>query len=104
MALMAAMPSRTRFTEKMAGKGKVPMTLNPLFFGHATAQSEDQYVDDMCSVLQSDSKIYETILKDIHQLSKVAEAKFSRLRYAYKILIVGLVATVLAEACDQWLF
>ena len=79
------------------------MTLNPLFFGHATSQSEDEYVDDMSSVLHSDSKIYETILKDIHQLSKVAEVKFTRLRNAYKILIVGLIATVIAEVCDQWL-
>ena len=101
-ALIAAMPSRTRFTKKRK-KGKAPMTLNPLFFGHATSQSEDEYVDDMSSVLHSDSKIYETILKDIHQLSKVAEVKFTRLRNAYKILIVGLIATVIAEVCDQWL-
>lgn len=65
--------------------------LNPLFFGHFTQYSRDEYLDTMKKLLESDEKVYETLIHDIYQSGLVLKNKKYRfLRISYLIFFIGL--------------
>lgn len=69
---------------------------NMLFFGSFTQLSEDEYVQRMCEIVGDSRTIYEAFAHDIYQNGRVlAGKKYRLLGYAYRVLLTGLVASML---------
>jgi len=70
---------------------------NILFFGNFTAMEEDAFIDELMDRLKSDDKVYRTMARDIYQGGMVLQKKkYRMLGYAYRIFLVGLVASCAA--------
>ena len=71
--------------------------LNVLFFGSFTQLSEDEFTEQIVTRLKSDDSIYRTMAHDIYQNGVVLQnKKYRLLGYAYRIFLVGLVASCIA--------
>ena len=69
---------------------------NPLFFGDFAQESVENYLNRMTPVLESDAKIFELMLRDIHSMGKVLlKKKYRYLSWSYRIFLVGLVVSPL---------
>ncbi|MDF8333630.1 Pycsar system effector family protein [Novosphingobium cyanobacteriorum] len=69
---------------------------NKLFFGYFSNMPEDEWTDSVLADLRADETIFRTMLHDIYQNGQVMQKKKYRfLALAYKVFMVGLVATVL---------
>jgi hypothetical protein len=70
---------------------------NILFFGTFTQMAEEEFVEKVTSRLVSDDSIYRTMARDIYQAGCVLQnKKYRMLGYAYRIFLVGLVASFIA--------
>ncbi|HKK49274.1 MAG TPA: Pycsar system effector family protein [Alkalispirochaeta sp.] len=68
---------------------------NPLFFGHFTDLSLDEYEQEMEQILADDAAIYRTVVRDIYQLGQLLKyKKYRYLALSYRVLWVGVVATL----------
>ena len=71
--------------------------LNLLFFGSFTQLEEDDYLAQITERLKTDEGIYLTMARDIYQNGVVlARKKYRLLGYAYRIFLVGLIASFIA--------
>jgi hypothetical protein len=88
-AVVAVLPSVSR--------SKGPMGANRLFFGHFTARDEAEWTADVLEQLRNDETVFRTMLHDIYQNGQVLQRKKYRfMGYAYRVFIVGLVATLVS--------
>jgi hypothetical protein len=86
-AITAVLPS-VRPSKRQAG------TPNILFFGVFSQMSEDEFSDRVIEKLGSDEQVFRTMLRDVYQNGLVLQNKKYRfLGYAYRIFLVGLIAT-----------
>ena len=93
-AVVAVLPSVSR--------SKGPVGANRLFFGHFTARDEAEWTEDVLEQLRNDETVFRTMLHDIYQNGQVLQRKKYRfLGYAYRIFVVGLVATVVSFAVEM---
>jgi hypothetical protein len=93
-AVMAVLPS-------IRGEKGKPMNL--LFFGSFARLSEEEYVEQVTARLASDDSIYRTMARDIHQNGSVLQRKKYRLLgWAYRVFLVGLVASATAFVVEYW--
>lgn len=70
---------------------------NILFFGSFTQEAEDRYVEMLLEVCGETRTAYEAMARDIYQNGTVlARKKYKLLGYAYRVLLVGLVLSVIA--------
>ena len=70
---------------------------NILFFGSFSQLPEEEYVRRLVEIVSDHRTIYEAFASDIYQNGKVlAQKKYKLIGYAYRVLLVGLIATVLA--------
>lgn len=75
-------------------KTKAKRGTNLLFFGNFTQMDEDAFIDELMGRLKSDDSVYRTMARDIHQGGMVLQKKkYRMLGWAYRILLVGLVAS-----------
>jgi hypothetical protein len=90
LAVMAVLPSVK----------KVPPPSGPaglLFFGSFTQLSEQEYVDRLAATAGESAALYEAFARDIYQHGRVlAGRKYLLLAWAYRVLLVGLVLSLLA--------
>jgi hypothetical protein len=78
-------------------KGKPTAESNILFFGVFTQMEEDEFIESIVSRLHTDDSIYRTMARDIYQAGMVLQKKKYRLLgYAYRTLLIGLVASCAA--------
>ncbi|MGQ0660924.1 Pycsar system effector family protein [Sphingosinicella sp.] len=85
-AILAVLPA----TKAKQGGGKP----NILFFGTFTRMSEEEFVADLTSRLKADHSLYETMARDVYQGGAILQRKkYRMLAWAYRILLVGLVAS-----------
>jgi len=90
LTVLAVMPS-TGSGEK-DGSGA-----NILFFGVYTRMTQDAFTEALVARLADSKSLYETFAHDIYQNGKVlAQKKYRLLGYAYRVLLVGLVASLVA--------
>ena len=81
----------------VARKSKPTAESNILFFGVFTQMKEDEFIDLIVSRLHTDDSIYRTMARDIYQAGMVLQRKKYRLlSYAYRTLLIGLVASCVA--------
>lgn len=70
---------------------------NLLFFGVFTQMREEEFIDEVTRRLHSDDSIYRTMARDIHQQGMVLQnKKYRMLGYAYRVFLVGLIASCAA--------
>ena len=70
---------------------------NILFFGSFTQLPEDEFIRRLLEIVGDHKLIYETFAHDIYQNGTVlARKKYRLIGYAYRVLLVGLVASLMA--------
>ena len=70
---------------------------NLLFFGTFSQMEEEKFVDELLDRLRTETKIYSTVARDIHQAGTVLQKKkYRMLAWAYRTFLVGLVASAVA--------
>jgi hypothetical protein len=88
LAIFAVLPS--------VGAPRAGGVANVLFFGSFTQLPEAEFVDMLVTIAENQRATYEAIAHDIYQNGRVlAHKKYRYLGYAYRILLVGLVASFL---------
>ena len=89
LAVLAVLPvTRGR---KPAGEANI------LFFGSFTQLGEDEFIETLMTRLHSDDSVYRTMARDIYQAGTVLQKKkYRMLGYAYRVLLVGLIASGIA--------
>jgi hypothetical protein len=81
----------------MVRRGKPKGEGNILFFGYFTRLGEEEFIDQVTARLTTENSIYRTMARDIYQNGMVLQnKKYRMLGYAYKIFLVGLVASFIA--------
>ena len=69
--------------------------LNPLFFGHFSGLSEEEFLEEMEKVCADDRTVHRAMSRDIYWMGRVLyEKKFRYLQWSYVIFIVGLALTL----------
>ena len=75
---------------------------NILFFGNFSRMDEEVFIEQLLERLESEESFYRTMARDIHQAGCVLQfKKYRMLAYAYRIFLVGLVASCAAYV---WLY
>jgi hypothetical protein len=93
-AVLAVMPRSNIKTIK-------GLEMNPLFFGHFSLLSKQEYIHTMEKIFSSDQNVYEAMLMDIYQMGKVLhERKYRYLRYSYQVFFIGLVLTAIVAVIE----
>ena len=70
---------------------------NKLFFGHFTERNEEEWTREVLAELHADETVFRLMLHDLYQNGQVLRRrKYRFLVYAYRIFIVGLLATLAA--------
>lgn len=78
---------------------------NFMFFGAFSKLSEQEFVEMMLPVLAAQESAHVSMLRDIHQNGMVLQRKKYRfLSYAYRVFLVGLVATFLVFMAQNLAF
>jgi len=68
---------------------------NMIFFGSFTQLSEEEYVERMIEIAGDSRTVYEAFAHDIYQNGRVlAGKKYKLLGYAYRVLLMGLLASM----------
>ena len=89
-AIQSVFPRYRRQDHKRIG-----IALNPLFFGHFTEVSFEEYKGRMARVMSDDTLLYEAVLLDIYQIGHVLKnKKYRYLKMSYQISWLGLVAAL----------
>ncbi|HDP68789.1 MAG TPA: hypothetical protein ENN20_09860 [Candidatus Marinimicrobia bacterium] len=74
-------------------------SINPLFFGHFTQFTLDEYYDIMEKMFDSSQSIYRAQLKNLYQLGQILKnRKYKFLKYSYRFFFVGLILSVILFA------
>lgn len=75
---------------------------NRLFFGHFHDLDEEQWTRAILDDLRADEDVFRLMLHDAYQNGQVLQRrKYRYLGYAYRIFIVGLLATLAAFALEM---
>lgn len=76
---------------------------NILFFGTFSRIGEEEYIDALTARLKTDDSIYRMMARDIHQAGCVLHnKKYRMLGYAYRIFLLGLVASCAAYVIQHY--
>ena len=71
------------------------------FFGHFYDTDEDEWTEEVLAELHSDEAVFRLMLHDIYQNGQVLQRrKYRYLGFAYRLFIVGLVATLVAAVVE----
>lgn len=96
LAIFAVLPT-------FAAPRSQKISRNLLFFGHFASMSEDEYFREMEELLESDPRLYEVALRDIHSLGVyLYRKKYRFLRFAYVALLLGFILATIVEAAFYW--
>lgn len=81
LAAMAVLPGA-------GSKGQA--NANLLFFGHFCSLPEDEYVDRLCEILESEDSVHRAMARDIYQMGQfLRKRKYAYLKWSYQCLILG---------------
>lgn len=68
---------------------------NILFFGNFVTLDEEDFVEGMKGLMTDTDQLYVNMTKDIYSLGQVLARKFTLLRHAYNVFMVGLILGVI---------
>lgn len=88
-AILSVAPAFNKASKKMNIDTK---GFNPLFFGHYTDVSLEEYHSHMIDVLKDQDKLYDSMILDLYQMGGVLkDQKFKYLSWSYKIFFTGIL-------------
>ncbi len=93
-AIMSTRPNVTsgEFTREQIKNGDV----NVLFFGNFHRMPYEQFEWAMHEILENQTDVYESLMKDLYMLGVVLNRKYYLLRITYTIFMVGIILSVLS--------
>src|SRR5258706_6804565 len=91
LAIQAARPKLIRTNRAANQKEKSSL----LFFGVISRYSQKEYLDQMNTLLTSDTDIFETMTIDLYNQGIILTRKYRFLSYAYRIFMFGFILSVL---------
>lgn len=95
-AIMAVLPSVARVRGADVGQGD-----NLLFFGIFSALEEQDFTDRVMALVNDDITLCRAMLRDVHQNGRVLQRKKYRwLGYAYRLFLIGVIASFAALAVE----
>jgi hypothetical protein len=95
-AMLAVLPT--------LGKPRHDAGGNILFFSVFTAMDEETFIDEITARARTDDSIYRTMARDIYQNGMVLQRKkYRMLGWAYRVFLVGLVASCAAFVAQRFL-
>jgi Family of unknown function (DUF5706) len=98
LAIFAVLP--TFAPRKVKGSA---VQRNLLFFGHFATLTEEEFLDEMEQVIEQDTLLYETALRDIYALGTyLYRKKYRLLRMAYVALVAGFIIATCVEVFVVW--
>ncbi|MEM8601792.1 MAG: Pycsar system effector family protein [Bacteroidota bacterium] len=68
---------------------------NILFFGHFANMTRDDYEEGMAQMMTSNEDIYRNMIRDLHGLGSVLNAKYALLRTSYTVFMIAISTGVL---------
>lgn len=68
---------------------------NILFFGHFSNMTKDDYEEGMTRLMESNEDIYRNMIRDLHGLGTVLNAKYALLRTSYTVFMISITVGVL---------
>ncbi|WP_029033416.1 Pycsar system effector family protein [Salinimicrobium terrae] len=100
-AIMSTRPNVTsgEFTREQIKKGEV----NVLFFGNFHRMPYEQFEWAMHEILENQTDVYESLMKDLYMLGVVLNRKYYLLRITYTIFMVGIILSVLTFIATYYL-
>lgn len=69
---------------------------NLMFYGNFHDMKEDEYVDNLTSLMNEGDELYKTIAKDTYYLGKTIDRKFKLLRKSFNVFLAGIILSVIA--------
>jgi len=67
---------------------------NILFFGNFANMSEEEFLEGMVDLVQDNTVVYESMIRNIYGLGSVLKKKFALLKMAYNTFMVALILGV----------
>lgn len=100
-AVMSTRPNVTsgEFTREQVKNGDV----NVLFFGNFHRMPYDQFEWAMHEILEEQTFVYESLMKDLYMLGIVLNRKYKLLRITYTIFMIGIILSVLSFIITYYL-
>lgn len=100
-AIMSTRPNVTsgEFTRDQIKNGDV----NVLFFGNFHRMPYEQFEWAMHEILENQTDVYESLMKDLYMLGVVLNRKYYLLRITYTIFMVGIILSVLCFIATYYL-
>lgn len=100
-AVMSTRPNVTtgEFTREQVKNGKV----NLLFFGNFHRMPYEQFEWAMHEILEDQSFVYDSLLKDLYMLGIVLNRKYKLLRITYTVFMVGIILSVMSFIITYYL-
>ena len=93
--ILSVIATRPQFTE---GKFELADVLNNntnlLFFGNFHNMSLPSYEQGVQNLIENESLLYSSMIKDIFYIGQVLGKKYNRLRNAYTVFMVGLILSL----------
>lgn len=68
---------------------------NLLFFGNFFKMSQEDYEWSMNELMNDKAYLYDSLTRDLYFLGKVLNKKYTLLRYAYFVFVIGLIASII---------
>ncbi|WP_339841696.1 Pycsar system effector family protein [uncultured Maribacter sp.] len=68
---------------------------NLLFYGNFNTMNEEEYTEELTSLMYKGDELYNTIAKDTFHLGKTIDRKFKLLRTSFHVFLVGIVLAVI---------
>jgi hypothetical protein len=79
-------------------------TRNLMFYGNFQGMEENEYVDNITSLMNEGDELYKTIAIDTYHLGKNMDRKFKLLRISFNVFLIGIILSVVAFLACHILF
>jgi hypothetical protein len=71
-----------------------PVKQSRLFFGYINEKSQEEYLEEMTRILESNPDVHRNLIIDIHNQGRILTKKYTRLHWAYTFFMWGLILSV----------
>lgn len=71
-------------------------TKNLMFYGNFQDMEENEYVENITTLMNEGDELYKTIAKDTYHLGKTMDRKFKLIRKSFHIFLIGIILSVVA--------
>ncbi len=77
---------------------------NLMFYGNFQDMEENEYVENITTLMNEGDELYRTIAKDTYHLGRTMDRKFKLLRISFNVFLIGIILSVIAFIACHALF